>query len=95
LFLPRIHKPGSDSFSIAQLVADYLPGGKRYVFNEGHVRSELRFFGVPSQDRQIIVDALERIGMVPYVTPDARTRLFKIDIHDGMCTGKVIREAGE
>ena len=95
LFLPRIRKPGSDSFSIAQLVADYLPGGKRYVFNEGHVRSELRFFGVPSQDRQIIMDALERIGMVPYVTPDARTRLFKIDIHDGMCTGKVIREAGE
>jgi hypothetical protein len=95
LFLPRIRKPGSDSFSIAQLVADYLPGGKKYVFDDDHVRVELRFAKVPSQDRQIIVDALERIGVMPYVTPDGRTRLFKIDIHDGMCTAKVVREAGE
>jgi hypothetical protein len=95
LFLPRIRKPGSDSFSIAQLVADYLPGGKKYVFNDDHVRGELRLFGVPSRDRQIIVDALERIGVMPYVTPDGKTRLFTIDLHDGMCTAKVIREAGE
>ncbi len=93
LFLPRIVLPDANRFSIAQLVTSYLPKEKPYNFNEKQVRSELDFYDVPEADRLFVIEALSRIGVIPYVTPDGRTRLFKIGIHDGLFTTKVIREA--
>jgi hypothetical protein len=93
LFLPRIVLPDANRFSIAQLVTSYLPKEKPYNFNEKQVRSELDFYEVPEADRLFVIEALSRIGVIPYVTPDGRTRLFKIGIHDGLFTTKVIREA--
>jgi hypothetical protein len=93
LFLPRIPLPGRPGFSIAQLVTNYLPREKAYNFDEKYVRSELDFYEVPEADRLFVLEALARIGVMPYVTPDGRTRLFRVGIHDGTFTTKVIREA--
>lgn len=93
LFLPKITAPGHPSFSIAPLVAHYLPETVGYGFVETHVRSELDFWEVPAADRFFVIDALRRIGIVPYVTPDGRTRLFKIGIEDGVLATLVIRDA--
>jgi len=95
LFLPRIRPAGRKSFSVASLVVHYIPAKRAYAFNEDHVRSELDYYDVPEPDRQFAIQALARIGVIPYVTPDGRTRLFKIGIQDGMFAAKVIRESTE
>lgn len=95
LFLPKIKPGGRKSFSIAQLVTSYLPKERAYAFDENHVRNELKYYDVPASDLEFVAEALARVGVIPYVTPDARTRLFKISIHDGAFAAKVIREASE
>lgn len=95
LFLPKIRPPGGKSFSIASLVAHYIPARRAYAFDEDHVRSELNYYGVPEPDREFAIKALARIGVIPYVTPDGRTRLFKIGIQDGVFATEVIRESTE
>lgn len=93
LFLPRIVPPGRDSFAIAQLVTDYIPKERAYQFDEKHVREELDYHGVPDTDRLFVVEALARIGVVPYVTPDKRTLFFKIGIYDGEIVAPELRTA--
>ncbi len=96
LFLPKILQSDTESFSIEPLVTSrYIPNVKAYEFNESHVRNELIYYGVAASDRRFVIEALSRIGAIPYVTPDGRTRLFKIGIHDGLVTAPVIREATE
>ncbi len=91
LFLPRIVLPGRESFSIAQLVTDYIPKERAYNFDERHLLEELVYHGVPESDRLFVVEALARIGVIPYVTPDGRTLFFKIGIHDGEIVAPEIR----
>lgn len=95
LFLPKIKPGGGASFKIPQLVTEYLPQEKAYAFDEDYVRNELMYYDVPESDRLFVVLALARIGLIPYVTPDGRTRLFKIGIHDGMFSTKIIRDTSE
>jgi len=92
LFLPKIPTPGHPSFAIAPLVTHYIPKRVRYGFIEDHVRNELDFWEVPVADRLFVIEALQRIGIIPYVTPDGRTRLFKIGIEDGVLATPVIRD---
>lgn len=94
LFLPRLTKPGKEGMSIEDLVVSCLgQESKAYAFDEGHVSGELAYYGVPDSDRRWVMDALQRIGVVPYVTPDRRTRLFRIGVVDGQFSQRVIREA--
>lgn len=92
LFLPRIALGSGKGFSIAQLAAHYLPDVKRYRFDLNHVRSELDYYGVPVSDRGFVIEALARVGVIPFVTSAGRTRLFKIGIHDGVFATKILRE---
>lgn len=95
LFLPRISLSEGESFSIEPLLTAYLPGERLYAFNEQHVRSELAYYEVDQRSVQFILDALSRIGAIPFVAPDGRTRVFKIDIHDGGFKANVIGNIGE
>ncbi len=96
LFLPKIQPAGRDGFSIGPLVTHYLPKRKAYAFDRDHVQNELAYFyDVPESDQTFVVEGLERIGVLPYVTPNGRTRLFKIGIHDGTFAARVLREASE
>ncbi len=94
LFLPKLGRREGMSFSLEALTAGYLPRAKSYVFDETHVRSELEYYRVPPSDQRFMVDLLSRIGTVPFVMPEGGVRLFKIDIHDGALTTRVIREGG-
>jgi hypothetical protein len=40
LFLPKIMLPGGRKFSVDQLVTNYLPKEKTYIFDEQYVREE-------------------------------------------------------
>lgn len=94
LFLPRIPAGDGRSFSIEALVTqNYIPNRHGYAFRTESVLSELEYYRVPAADRPFIREALLRIGIIPYVTPDRRTRLFRIGIHDGMPSAPVIRKA--
>ncbi len=95
LFLPKIIPTGRDTFSAEPLVSGYLPTADAYRFDEAHVRNELAFYGVSVSDQPFVIRALARIGAIPYVTPDGRTRFFKIGVHDGAFASKVIRETVE
>ena len=82
VFLPR--EP-----ELADLMA-YLPKKKAYGFDVEALRVELRFRQVPESDWQYIIDALSRVGMIPYRLdlqgrkPKTRSyRLFVIGVADG------------
>lgn len=93
LFLPRIGPSDEPGFALAPLVSHYIPKTKAYAFDEANVRRELDFRNVPVSERLFIVQALSRIGIIPYVTPDGTTRLFKIGIDDGTLADKTLRPA--
>ncbi|MEK7710431.1 MAG: hypothetical protein AAB341_00920 [Planctomycetota bacterium] len=93
LFLPRLGKREGRPFSIEPLVVGYIPDVRAYAFDEAHVRNELNYYGVAETDVRFVIEALTRIGVIPYTTPDRRLRMFKIDIHDGAFTARVLREA--
>ena len=95
LFLPRIlEDTGRGGFSIQKLLREgFIPDEAYYSFDEEDVRSELEFYGVPPSDRSLVIEALKRIGVVPYTTPDQKTRLFKIGINNGWFAETVIRDA--
>jgi hypothetical protein len=95
LFLPRIAKDDGKSIAIEPLVTSILPAAPAYQFNEEHVRNELAYYEVPEVDRRFVVEALARVGAIAYVTPDGRTRLFKIGMHDGVFATKIVRENPE
>ena len=94
LFLPRIRQSTGAGFSIDKLLRDdFIPREVGYSFDEEDVRSELEYYGVPQSDRPAIIEVLKRIGVVPYATPDHKTRLFKIGINNGWFAQTVIHDA--
>ncbi len=95
LFLPRIRGGEPRTFAIEPLVTEYIPNVKTYEFDEKHVRNELAYYGVADVDQPFVLEALSRIGLIPYMTADRRVRLFKIGIQDGVFATRVIREASE
>jgi len=90
LFLPKIISSNGYSYDLKPLLDGYLPDVTQYTFNESHVRSELSYYGVAKEDVNLILEALWRIGTIPYVTSDRRIRLFKIGVHDGEFKMRVI-----
>ena len=94
LFIPKIIAQDGWSLAVEEIVTGYTPDRKAYEFDEQYVRSELAYYDVEVSDQPFIVEALKRIGMIPYITPDRRTRLFKIDIHDGNFAARVLPEPG-
>jgi len=56
------------------------------------VRSELSFYNVSESDQPFVLRTLLRIGIIPYLTPDGKLRLFKIDIDDGRFAAKLLHE---
>ncbi len=95
LFLPKLFKRDSSSFSIESLVTGYILNNKGYEFDESFVMNELAFYDVEQADRRFVIEALSRIGTIPYVTPDGDIRLFKIGIYDGEFASQIIRNASE
>jgi len=95
LFLPRIRGTQPRTFALEPLVTGYIPNVKNYQFDEKHVRNELAYYGVAEADQPFVLEALSRIGLIPYMTADRRVRLFKIGIQDGAFATRVIREASE
>lgn len=84
--------------SVGDVVTRYLPSLEQYSFNEEHVLAELSYYNVAPSDRLFVIDALKRIGVLPYVTQDPqtgvqRTRLFKIGLEDGMFAAPVLTQA--
>ncbi|MBI4718883.1 MAG: hypothetical protein HY763_13845 [Planctomycetes bacterium] len=90
LFLPRIAACDGACFSVEELVNNYIPKDPAYTFDQAHVRSELEYHRVREGDVSFVVDALERIGVMPYMTPDGRTRLFKIGLEEGEFAARVL-----
>ncbi len=93
LFLPRLGKREGRAFSIEPLMYGYIPDVRAYAFDESHARNELDYYGVPEAEQRFVIEGLQRIGVIPYPTSDGRMRMFKIDIHDGAFTARVLREA--
>lgn len=93
LFLPRIRAAQGPGFSLEELVANYIPKQITYNFDEQHVLSELRYYNVRSTDEPFALQALLRIGIIPCVTSDGRTRIFKIGIEDGAFATRVVLPA--
>lgn len=95
LFLPRIRTGDSDQFAIAPLLAGYLPNVQQYGFNETHIRNELAFYEVPESDRAAAIEALGRIGVIPYAASNGRVRLFMIDVESGMFTTRLVANSAD
>jgi len=95
LFLPRLEKEVGAGFSLEPLLHGYIPTKQQYVFSESHVRGELAYHQVAQRDVRFVIDALSRIGIVPYVAPNGDVRLFRIDIHDGTFSAPIIEYSDE
>lgn len=91
LFLPRIGKD-SGAFSIEPLLRGYIPNRKLYAFDEKHVQNELTYYGVLGPDQPYVIQALARIGLIPYMAPDGHVRLFKISLYDGAFSTRLLSE---
>lgn len=93
LFLPRILRADGKAFAIEILLqSQYLPKTDAYAFDEEDVKDELEFYNVPTSDWILVLEALSRTGVIPYLEDDGRVRLFEIGIHDGLFSAKVIRQ---
>lgn len=95
IFLPKLMAPGQERFALEPLLKGYIPPEKNYSFDEALVRRELKYHEVSSLDIRHAVDALSRVGVIPYVTADGRTRLFQIGIYDGEFRAPSIEKPGE
>ena len=72
----------------------YLPKAKSFGFDEAAVRGELSFYKVPVEDQTFILDALSRIGTVPYRRDprDSKTpyQIFWIRLVDGKVSTRLL-----
>ena len=93
MFLPKVLPGGSDRFSVGRLLGTYIPNQKAYNFDEEFVRFELIYQGVAEPDLKYVLDALYRIGVIPYHIADGKIKLFMIGVDDGEPTAVVIGEA--
>lgn len=82
LFLPRLLSSDENDLSIERLVNDYLPKTNAYVLHEEQVRNELAFYGVKVTDEVFVMEALRRVGLMPYITGRSAL-LLKIRLEDG------------
>ncbi|MFQ5591940.1 MAG: hypothetical protein ACE5HE_12310, partial [Phycisphaerae bacterium] len=94
LFLPRILQANGRLLSIEKLITHYIPEEVTYSFDRKYVRGELLFNGVKEKDVPFVIEALSRIGVIPYITKERRTLLFKIGIHDGSFAARTIGDRG-
>lgn len=94
LFLPRLGKNEERAFSLEPLLHGYIPPGARYGFDEKLIRAELTYYEVPPSDQQMVMETLARAGAIPYAGKNGSIRMFKIDIHSGAITTRVLREGG-
>ena len=92
LFLPRLKSEVRGAFAIDPLLAEHLPRTRAYLFDEELVRNELAYYEVPEADRGGVIEALYRVGAIPFATPDGRTRMFMVNVSDGMFSTRVIRD---
>ncbi|MBI1825920.1 MAG: hypothetical protein HY287_16310 [Planctomycetes bacterium] len=92
LFLPRIPLGDPKAFSVEPMVRDCVPATKNYEFDEQNVRNELMYYEVTPSDQPFVLQALNRIGVIPYMTADRKVRLFSIGIYDGAFTQRVVRD---
>jgi len=90
LFLPR-------NLTLSELVA-CLPTEKAFGYDADEVRTELAFREVPPEDQPLIIEALLRIGMIPYrVSQEGRRnkapayRLFSISAIDGAVSSPLLQ----
>lgn len=82
LFLPR--RPLAESMT-------YLPTDITYAFDRTDVERELRFYEVPDNDCNALLDALARVGRMCYrQSEDQRYRMFQIDPTDGVVTSEAL-----
>ncbi len=95
LFLPKLKVEEGATCALEPLLHGYIPDKKNYAFDEALVRRELKFYEVAPQDIRLVVEALSRIGEIPYATPDGHTRLFKIGIYDGEFLAPAIENLGQ
>ncbi len=94
LFLPRIRQGDEPGFQIEPLVVQYIPDVTTFVFDEKDAIDELEYYGVAPGDRPWMIKALSRMGIVPYITANRRTIVFKVGLEDGLFSAKVVREFG-
>jgi hypothetical protein len=92
LFLPRILQTDGRSLRVEELMSRYIPAKQAYSFDKRYVRGELLYNDVKEADLSFVLEVLSRIGVIPYVTPDRRTLLFKIRIRDGSFAAETISE---
>lgn len=96
LFLPKIPDSDPKTFAIEPLVSlGYIPNAKTYEFDHTNVRDELAISGVADADQPFVLEALSRIGLITYMTPERSVLLFKIGIQDGVPATRDIPEAPE
>ncbi len=83
--------------SLQDVVTRFLPSEEKYRFDDEHVRGELEYYNVPVVDRTFVMDALKRVGAIPYETDDGsgarKIRLFKIDVGTGQFTAPIPSES--
>ncbi|MCH8148923.1 MAG: hypothetical protein IH987_13240 [Planctomycetes bacterium] len=93
LFLPRIPKESGRGYSVDKLIRGaFIPEGNQNEFDVADVSDELKdFFKIEQPERDAIVEALRRIGVISYRTPDGKTTLFEID--EKMLGDRVIIDA--
>lgn len=94
LFLPRIRNADGRGFSVDALIRDeFIPRGKNYNFDDAGVRDELtKVYGVSEGDRDHVIEALHRIGVITCATPDGRTWHFSIGLQQGWLAGYEITD---
>ena len=92
LFLPQVIRGQDARVSVEELVVNHVPNRIAYRFDEVHVLSELEYYGVAEPDRPWVVKALARIGIMPYVTDDRRTVVFKVGVEDGAFAARVVHQ---
>ncbi len=93
LFLPRATKGDKGAFAIEALVAQHIPPDAQYAFDRDNITDELSYYQVAPTDQHAVLEALSRIGVIPYYDVTEKSiRLFKIDIQDGSIRAPFIRE---
>jgi len=94
LFLPHLPAQPDGLGAVQRLLQEgFLPAERHYLFDEDDVKSEFAFYQIPRGDWTALLEALGRVGAMPYRLPDGRVRLFEIDVHHGAFSARVIREA--
>lgn len=82
LFLPRLMNAEGSGLAYEKLVNEYLPKSHAYVLHEEQVRNELMFYAVRVTDEAFVMEALRRVGVIPYLS-GATSLLLKIRMDDG------------